>query len=64
MASSRFGASVVNRGHSGIDGRLHVSPLATAHRRRPGLRTKTLIVTGAVAVATLLAMVFSGGVQL
>jgi hypothetical protein len=46
------------------DGRLHVSPLATAHRRRPGLRTKTLIVTGAVVVATLLAMVFSGGVQL
>ncbi len=46
------------------DGRLHVSPLATAHRRRPGLRTKTLIISGVVAVATLLTMVLSGGAQL
>jgi hypothetical protein len=46
------------------DGRLHVCPLTTTHRRRPGLRTKTLIVSTVLMVATLLAMVLSGGVQL
>ncbi len=45
------------------EGRLHVCPLAMAYRRRPGLRTKTLIVTSVIAVAALLTMVLSGGAQ-
>lgn len=42
------------------DGRLHVCPLTMAYRRRPGLRTKSLIVAAVIAVATLLTMVLSG----
>ena len=45
------------------DGRLHVYPLAMAYRRRPGLRTKTIIVTSVIAVAAVLTMVLGGGAQ-
>ena len=46
------------------DGHLHVCPLTTTHRRRPGLRAKTLIVSAVLALATLLTMVLSGAAQL
>lgn len=42
----------------------HISPLAVAHRRRPGLRTKALIVSTAALVAALLTIVLSGSAQL
>ena len=45
------------------DGHLHVTPLTMVHRRRPGLRTKTFIVTTVAAVAALMTMVLSGGVK-
>jgi hypothetical protein len=45
------------------DGRLQVYPVAMAYRRRPGLRTKTIIVTSVIAVAAVLTMVLSGGAQ-
>ena len=45
------------------DGRLRVCPLTTVDRRRPGLRTKALIVAAVLVVTTLLAMVLSGGAQ-
>lgn len=41
-----------------------VCPLTVAHRRRPGLRTKTLIVSSVVTVAALLTVVLSGGARL
>lgn len=36
-------------------------PLAVARRRHPGLRTKTLVVSGVIVVATVLTVVLSGG---
>jgi hypothetical protein len=42
----------------------HLCPLAVAHRRRPGLRTKALIVSTVALVAALLTIVLSGGAQL
>jgi len=42
---------------------MHVSPLAVAHRRGPGIRTKTAIVAVLVALAGVLTLVLSGAVQ-
>lgn len=42
---------------------LHVSPLAVATRRSPGLRTKTAIVASVATIAGLLALVFTGVAQ-
>jgi hypothetical protein len=41
-----------------------VCPLTVAHRRRPGLRTKMLIVSSVAVVAALLVLVLYGGFQL
>ena len=46
------------------DRRAHLCPLAVAHRRRPGLKTKALIVSTVALLAALLTIVLSGGVQL
>jgi hypothetical protein len=43
---------------------LHVCPLTVAHRRRPGLKTKTAIIAIVAAVAGLLTLVLSGAAQL
>ena len=45
------------------DVHVRVCPLTVAHRRRPGLRTKTFIVSSVVVVATALTVVLSGGAQ-
>ncbi len=37
-----------------------VSPLTVAHRRRPGLPTKAIIITGIILVAALLTVVLTG----
>jgi hypothetical protein len=42
---------------------VRVCPLTVAHRQRPGLRTRTLIVTMVVAVATVLTVVLSGAAR-
>jgi hypothetical protein len=42
---------------------IHVSPLAVATRRRPGLKTKTAIVASIATIAGLLALVFTGVAQ-
>ena len=41
----------------------HVSPIAVATRRRPGLKTKTAIVASVATIAGLLALVFTGAAQ-
>lgn len=46
------------------DGHLHVCPLTTTHRRRPGLRTKTFIISMVVVIAALLTLVLDAGAQL
>lgn len=38
-------------------------PLTVAHRRRPGFRTRTFIVSCVVAVAAVLTVVLSGGAR-
>jgi hypothetical protein len=45
------------------EGRLCVCPLTMVDRRRPGLRTKALVVLAVLVVTTLLAMVLNGGAQ-
>jgi len=42
---------------------VRVCPLTVAYRRRPGLRTKTFIVSSILVVATALTVVLSGGAQ-
>jgi hypothetical protein len=42
---------------------VHVCPLTVAHRRRPGLRTRTFIVSSVVLVAAVLTVVLSGGAR-
>jgi hypothetical protein len=42
---------------------VRVCPLTVVHRRRPGLRTRALVVTSVVAVATVLTVVLSGAAQ-
>jgi hypothetical protein len=44
--------------------RMRVSPLAVARRRRPGLLTKAVIVSGVILVAALLTVVLAGMAQL
>ena len=46
------------------DRQVRVCPLTVSHRRRPGLRTKTFIVSSVVTVATVLTLVLSGGARL
>ncbi len=41
-----------------------VCPLTVTHRRRPGLRTKTLIVSIVAVIAGLLTIVLTGAMQL
>jgi hypothetical protein len=43
---------------------MHVSPLAVATRRRPGLKTKTAIVASVMAIAGVLALVLTGVAQI
>lgn len=43
---------------------MHVSPLTVAYRRRPGLKTKTVILASVAAIAGLLTLVLSGVAQL
>jgi hypothetical protein len=43
---------------------MHISPLAVATRRRPGVKTKTAIVASVVSIAGVLALVFTGVAQL
>jgi hypothetical protein len=57
----RFGRQPLARKQ---DRRAHLCPLAVAQRRRPGLRTKALIVSTAALVAALLTIALSGGAQL
>ncbi len=45
------------------DGRLRVCPLTMVDRRRPGLRTKALVVAAVLVVTTLLAMVLGAATQ-
>jgi hypothetical protein len=40
---------------------VRVAPLTVAYRRRPGLGTRTLIVSSVLVVGALLALVLSGG---
>ena len=42
---------------------MHVSPLAVAYRRRPGLKTKTTILACMAVLAGLLTLVLSGVAQ-
>lgn len=49
----------VARGSRGV----HVSPLAIARRRRPGLKTKMAIIACMVTLAGLLTLVLSGAAQ-
>jgi hypothetical protein len=43
---------------------MHVSPLAVATRRRPGLKTKAAIVASVVSISGILALVFTGVAQI
>jgi hypothetical protein len=43
---------------------LRVCPLTVARRRRPGLKTKTVIIATIAAVAGLLTLVLTGAAQL
>ena len=43
---------------------MHISPLAVATRRRPGLKTKTAIVASVMTIAGVLALIFTGVTQL
>jgi hypothetical protein len=43
---------------------MHVSPLAVATRRRPGLKTKTAIVASVMTIAGVLALVLTGVAQI
>jgi hypothetical protein len=49
---------------SKTDRYVHVCPLTVARRRRPGIRTKTFIVSSVVVVAAALTVVLSGGARL
>ena len=46
------------------DRSVHLRPLAVARRRRPGLRTKTVIVASIITIAAVLALVFTGIAQI
>jgi hypothetical protein len=45
------------------DRRPQVHPLTVAYRRRPGLRARALIVSSVIVVATVLAVVLTGGAR-
>ena len=43
---------------------VHLSPMAVATRRRPGLKTKTAIIACVASIAGILALVFTGIAQI